>query len=142
MPVRIGIASVVLNLALNLLFMVPLQHVGPALASSLAAWANVIALAWVLHKRRQFLADDLLIGRAIRIASASVVMALVVYGLQKTEFAALAGHGNVARSIGLAIEVGGGMAVYGVAGQVLGAFDARVALGRIARRVRGSRPKG
>ena len=36
-PVKIGVAAVALNLALNVAFMVPLQHIGPALATSLAA---------------------------------------------------------------------------------------------------------
>ena len=40
-PVKIGVAAVALNLALNVAFMVPLQHVGPALATSLAAIFNV-----------------------------------------------------------------------------------------------------
>ena len=43
-PVKIGIAAVALNLALNFCFMVPLQHMGPPLASSIAAWANVALL--------------------------------------------------------------------------------------------------
>src|SRR5207302_108066 len=33
-PVRVGFAAIALNLMLNLLFMVPLQHAGPALATS------------------------------------------------------------------------------------------------------------
>ena len=36
-PVKIGVAAVALNLAMNVAFMVPLQHIGPALATSLAA---------------------------------------------------------------------------------------------------------
>jgi putative peptidoglycan lipid II flippase len=142
MPVKIGMASVGLNLGLNLLFMVPLQHIGPALASSIAAWANVLALAWVLHKRRQFVADALLIRRTTRIAAASVAMAAVVYGLRATAFAALAGQGNMARAAGLAIVVGGGMVAYGVAGQVLGAFDVRDILGRLGRRRRRAPAQG
>src|SRR5262249_8255749 len=40
-PVKVGLAAVVLNLAMNVAFMVPLQHIGPALATSLAAIFNV-----------------------------------------------------------------------------------------------------
>ncbi len=127
-PVRIGMASIALNLALNLAFMAPLQHVGPALASAVAAWANVAALAWVLHRRAQFVVDDLLNRRAARMLAASLVMAVVVFGLQETVFPALVGHGQVLRGVGLAILVGGGMASYGLAGQALGAFDVRAML--------------
>jgi putative peptidoglycan lipid II flippase len=133
-PVKIGMASVALNLALNLLFMRPLQHMGPALASAVAAWANVSALAWVLHTRRQFVVDDLLNRRAGRMLIASIAMGLVLLGLQETVFAALAPHGQALRALGLAILVGGGMAAYGAAGQAVGAFDFREILGRLGRR--------
>ena len=36
-PVKVGMAAIAVNLCLNLLFMVPLQHVGPALATSVSA---------------------------------------------------------------------------------------------------------
>ena len=55
-PVKIGVCAVALNLALNLAFMVPLRHVGPALATSLAAIFNVGWLAIALHRRGTFAA--------------------------------------------------------------------------------------
>ena len=45
-PVKVGVVAVALNLALNLAFMLPLQHMGPALATSLAAICNVGCWAW------------------------------------------------------------------------------------------------
>ena len=133
-PVKIGVAAIALNLALNLAFMVPLQHMGPALASSIAAWANVAGLAWILHKRRQFIVDDLLNGRAARMLAASLAMAVVLFGCQETLFAALETHGQVLRGIGLALMVGGGLIAYGVAGQVFGAFDLKQIAGQLRRR--------
>src|ERR1700759_5416746 len=50
-PVKIGVTAVALNLAMNVAFMVPLQHIGPALATSLAAMFNVGWLAVVLVRR-------------------------------------------------------------------------------------------
>jgi putative peptidoglycan lipid II flippase len=142
MPVRIGMASVALNVALNLVFMRPLQHMGPPLAASVAAWANVAALAWVLHRRGQFVVDDALNSHAVRMVAASVVMALVLFGLQETAYPALALHGQVPRLVGLAILVSGGMAAYGAAGQAVGAFDLRAILGQLGRRRRGALPEG
>jgi putative peptidoglycan lipid II flippase len=134
--VKIGMASIGLNLALNLAFMGPLQHMGPALASSVAAWANVSALAWVLHRRGHFVVDAMLNQRAARMLAASVVMAVVLFGLQETVFSVLARDGQALRFLGLALLVGGGMAAYGVAGQALGAFDFREIAGRLTRRRR------
>lgn len=50
-PVYIGIGVLLLNFALNLLFMKPLVHMGPPLASSLAAFINVAVLALLLRQK-------------------------------------------------------------------------------------------
>jgi putative peptidoglycan lipid II flippase len=133
-PVKIGMASIALNLALNLAFMVPLQHMGPALASAIAAWANVAGLAWVLHTRNQFGPDALLNRRATRMVAATTAMGVVLAGLQEAVFPFFAAHGQALRFVGLGLLVGGGMAAYGAAGQAFGAFDMRELAGRLARR--------
>src|ERR1700722_13156768 len=81
MPVKIGVGSVVLNLALNLAFMVPLAHVGPALATSLAAVCNVSGLAFVLLRRGHFVPDRQLGRRCLGMIGASGAMAVVLWGL-------------------------------------------------------------
>lgn len=130
--VRWGLAAVALNLALNLAFMRPLQHMGPALATALSAWFNVSALALVLW-RRGFLVPDDGVRRTIpRMLLAALLMGAAVLGLRAAVYTPLA-MGPL-RWVGLAILVGGGMAVYGVAGQALGAFDLRVVLARLRRR--------
>jgi putative peptidoglycan lipid II flippase len=133
-PVKIGMASIGLNLALNLAFMVPLQHMGPALASAIAAWANVAGLAWVLHTRNQFNPDALLNRRASRMVAATLAMGVALAGLQEAVFPFFAAHGQALRFVGLGLLVGGGMVAYGAAGQALGAFDMRELAGRLARR--------
>ncbi len=67
MPVRIGMLTLVLNFALNLALFLPLQHVGPALATSLAAVFNVAGLALMLHRRGFLRADAQLVRRLPRI---------------------------------------------------------------------------
>jgi putative peptidoglycan lipid II flippase len=126
----------VLNLALNLAFMRPLQHIGPALASSIAAWGNVAALAFVLHRRGHFVVDAALNRRAARMLVASLAMAAVLLGVQAPLFALVAHHGLVLRLAALGVLVGAGMVAYGAAGQVLGAFNLRQIAGRFARRRR------
>jgi putative peptidoglycan lipid II flippase len=136
-PVRIGIGAVLLNLALNLAFMRPLQHLGPPLASAVAAWANVAALALVLHRRGHLAADAALRRRVPRMFGASVVMVAVLWEMQRTVYAALdTGGGHGLRWIGLGLLVTGGMAAYGVAGQVLGAFSVGDVVQRLLRRRR------
>ena len=120
-PMQIGLASVGVNLALNVVFMGPLQHLGPALATSLASMFNAAALAWVLTRRGQFRIDPLLRRRGPRIALAAAAMvgALALAQLwlfaQPTDIRGL-------KWLLLAGLIGLGMVVYGVAGQVFGAF--------------------
>ena len=132
-PVRIGLITLVLNFALNLALFIPLQHVGPALATSLAAIFNVGALAIVLRRRGFLVADARLRRRLPRIGASALAMAGTLWAIRRAGFdPASMGHG--VRWAGLAALVGAGMAAYAVAGQALGGFDAREILGRLRRR--------
>ena len=131
MPVKVGTTMVGLNLALNVAFMMPLQHLGPPLASSLAAWCNVAALAAILRRRGHFAIDEGLRSVVPRTLLAGLVMAAVLLALERGVYAPLATTGG-ARWLALGILIAGGLAAYGIAGQVAGAFD----LGEVARRVR------
>ncbi|MBY0336935.1 MAG: murein biosynthesis integral membrane protein MurJ, partial [Acetobacteraceae bacterium] len=77
-PVKIGIACVALNLALNLLLMGPLQHVGVALSTTLAAWANAGALAVILARRGQLIPDRRLRRAAPRLVAAALAMGVAL----------------------------------------------------------------
>ncbi|MGI4940482.1 MAG: murein biosynthesis integral membrane protein MurJ [Janthinobacterium lividum] len=134
-PVRVGMGAIALNLLLNLLFMVPLQHIGPALATSLSAIVNAVALGVILWRRGQLAPDARVRRRLPRMALAAAAMALVLWYGEDTVFAAA---GSVAglRWGALAVVVAGGMAAYGLAGQLLGAFDGRELLRMVRRRGR------
>ncbi len=49
-PVRYGIIAMVSNMVLNLILLVPLAHVGLALATSISAFINAGLLWWGLHR--------------------------------------------------------------------------------------------
>ncbi len=134
-PVRVGVMAIALNIGLNLLFMTPLQHMGPALATSLSAIFNVLALAVVLSRRGQLVLDRQLRRRLPRMAIAALAMAGALIFAQRTVFAAA---GDVAglRWLALAVLVGFGLAVYGAAAQLVGAVDGRELLGLFRRRAR------
>ena len=132
-PVRIGMITLVLNFALNLALFIPLQHIGPALATSLAAGFNVAALGTMLHRRGFLVADARLRQRLPRIGLAAAAMAAALWFAQRSLVNPIALHGG-SRWAALAVLVGGGCAVYGLAGLALGAFDGRELLGRFRRR--------
>jgi putative peptidoglycan lipid II flippase len=128
-PVWTGTIAVALNLALNFAFMVPLQHIGPPLASSVAAWFNVILLGGLLHRRGHMAGDPALWRHVLRMAAAGGVMCAVLWAVERSLFAAM-GNTTGLRWVALGVLVGAGGAAYGVAGQVLGGFDLRALLGR------------
>jgi hypothetical protein len=86
-PVKIGVTAVALNLALNVAFMVPLQHVGPALATSLAAIFNVGWLGVALARRGHLVLDVKARRRIPRMLLAAGAMGAALAGTQHALFA-------------------------------------------------------
>jgi putative peptidoglycan lipid II flippase len=82
-PLKIGIAAVVLNLAMNLVFMHPLKAVGPALATSLASAFNAAMLGLILYRRGHFALDQHARRRLPRILLAAAIMAAALYFTQR-----------------------------------------------------------
>jgi putative peptidoglycan lipid II flippase len=140
-PVRIGVVAVVLNLALNVVFnlgyivssfgitvpepyanWVPaLAHVGPALATSIAAIFNVGCLGVMLARHGHLRPDAQLWRRSVRMAAAAGAMGLALAGAQHVLFARPL-HG-VERVGALAALVAVGLIVYGGAALAFGAGD-------------------
>lgn len=131
-PVKIGMSAVALNLAMNVAFMVPLQHIGPALATSLSAMANVVWLWVVLRRRAHLVVDAGLRRRGPRMAISAVAMGGALFGAQWWLF------GPSAPAIGrlgaLSVLVTVGLVTYAVAVQVSGAADLRAMLRQLRRR--------
>jgi len=119
-PVKIGLLAVSVNLVLNLALMIPLAHVGIALATTLSSWLNAGLLARALTRRGQFAADERLKTRVPRIAAAAVVMAAAVLALDFAAAPWLAGS-EPERIAALAALVAAGLAVFAAAAHVLGA---------------------
>ena len=136
-PMRWGLASVALNIALNIAFMGPFAHRGPALAASCAAWFNVAAVCVVLYRRGFFQPDAQLLRHAPRMALAAAAMVASLLALDTELFQGLTG---LARYAGLAALVGGGGLAYGLAGEALGAFHLRELAGQLRRRQRLKNP--
>ncbi|MBP0494140.1 murein biosynthesis integral membrane protein MurJ [Roseomonas indoligenes] len=81
-PVKISLVIVVLNLAMNLILTRYLAHVGIALATGIAAWVNVIALAVFLRRRGHWRPDRRLRRRVPRLLMATLAMAVVLLAMR------------------------------------------------------------
>ena len=121
-PVRIAISTLVLHLALNLTLIWPLQHVGLALATAIAAWVNTVALAVVLHRRGHLVLDARLRSRLPRILVSVAIMVLVLFLADR--FGRAAVEAVLGRAVALILLVLAGLVVYALA--VLGLGAARL----------------
>src|SRR5205085_8779197 len=139
-PVRLAIYSVAVNLVGNLILIpslaqIGMGHVGPPLATAIASTVNVCMLYRVLRQRGHFIADRQLKRRLPRLALAALIMGGVLYLLAPYADPYLT-QSLIVRGTALAILVGGGMAVYGLACFLTGAFaldDLKILLKRRAR---------
>ena len=132
-PVKVAMGVVALNLGLNLALTPLLGHVGIALATSAASWANVLVLGALLMRRRRLVLDRRLRRAAPRLAGAACVMAAVLLALEAAIFPLA---GGLARMAGLAVLVGTGLGVYFATAQLFGGLDLREALQLLRRRRR------
>jgi putative peptidoglycan lipid II flippase len=118
-PIRIGISCMVLNIVLIVILMPWFGHLGIAAATSVSVWVNAMSLGFLLRRRGDLTFDARLLKRVPRILLASALMGSVLW------FAIDAFWQNdaasITRIITMAICVGGGMAVYAVSAQLLGA---------------------
>ncbi len=117
-PVRVAVIALLVNLVLNVVFVVPMQwwdipgaHAGLALATSLAAFVNAGLLFHLLRKQGVFRAGPGwgVLGLQV-LAGAAAMSLLFVLGLQ--DLAQWSQWSSGLRALWLLIWVAAGMAVY------------------------------
>ncbi len=121
-PVRLGMAVLALNFGLNLALMHPLKHVGPPVATSVAAWLNVALLSAMLIRRDFMRPDRILASRVARMVVATAVMSVVLLG---TRVALVPVGGRHVSVVSFAVMVVVGLGVYGGMAQQLGIADVK-----------------
>ena len=132
-PVRIAVVCMAVNLALNLILMWPLKHVGLALATAIAAWLNIVLLTRGLGRRGYFSFDDRLKRRLPRIVGSAAVMAAGLW-LAAVLLARPLQGGEVERAAALAVLVALGMAGFAALAWLTGAVERRDFRGLMNRR--------
>lgn len=110
-PVRIGIVALLSNLVLNLVLVVPLQHAGLALATSIAAFINAGLLFRVLHRDGVYVPLPGWPKFGAKIFFAGGVTALVLHSLSSPT-ALWTAWAPLTRALVLAMLIGVGVAVY------------------------------
>ncbi len=133
-PVRFAMWSIVVNIVLNLALIPTIAHVGPPLATAVAAWINVAMLYVALRRRGHFALDRQLTHRLPRFAAAALLMGAALFFADRLVAPWTTGA-VLTRVIGMGALVGAGCVVYALACLATGAFrlaDLRALLRRRA----------
>jgi putative peptidoglycan lipid II flippase len=118
-PVRVSIASVVVNAVLNVVLVRLLGYRGLALGTSIAALFNAGGLLWLLHQRLDGLDDRRLLSSFVRTVIAAFVMGIAAVITDGALTAWLPGAGFFVQVGHLAATIGASLIVLGVAAHVL-----------------------
>ncbi|MDX1757264.1 MAG: murein biosynthesis integral membrane protein MurJ [Marinobacter sp.] len=110
-PVKIGVIAMVANMVFNLALILPLAHVGLALATSLSAWLNTALLWRGLRKAGAWQSQPGWGRFALQLLAANGALAVAVVYL-KPPVAAWLAMGGLQRALEMAILVAVGVAVY------------------------------
>jgi putative peptidoglycan lipid II flippase len=78
-PVKIAALAVVISVISSLILMGPLKHGGLALATSIAASFNLIALVYILRRRFGKIGMKKIVASGLKILISSAIMGLAVY---------------------------------------------------------------
>ncbi len=132
-PVRIAVASMLVNLAGNVGLIWSLGFVGIALSTAAAAWVNAGLLFWTLRRRGHFAIDHRLRRTAWRLVAASAVMAGVLVVADRWVGPAMAG-GSATRVAALAALIAAGGVAYIAAAYGLRAFSLADVTAQLRRR--------
>ena len=110
-PVRIAVASMLVNLAGNVALIWSLGTNGIAVSTAVAAWVNAGALWWVLRRRGHFVVDDRLKRTIPRLIAATVAMAAVL-AFANPWVAPFMTASLLVRAVALALLIGAGFLVF------------------------------
>ncbi len=133
-PVKIAVTAMATNVVCSLLLIGPLQHVGIALATSIATWVNAIILFTHLRRTGERLGDTMLVYRLPRLMICALGMGIVtlaaVHGLRDW----YVGHSSLYAVMGLGIIIGASCLIYGILLQLTGAMRWQEALSIMKRK--------
>jgi putative peptidoglycan lipid II flippase len=108
-PVAISVLSIVVNIALNVTLVRFLSFGGLALGTSIAALVNAGLLFWLLRGRLDGIDGRRVSVALLKIVAASIVMAIVAWGIEHELSVLWAGHGAFRRLVRVGLAVSGGL---------------------------------
>ncbi len=136
-PMYFAGIGVAVNVAVSLALFPLFQHVGIAIATSVAGWVNALCLGIMLWKRGHFIWDKSLNRRIPRLLLATALTGVwIYYGAIWLE-PLLVNELFVQKFLGMAILAGVSLALFGLLCQIAGVLNVLTLLVRIRRRSKG-----
>ncbi|MFH1158789.1 MAG: murein biosynthesis integral membrane protein MurJ [Pseudomonadota bacterium] len=111
-PVRFAVVCAVINTALALALILPLKHVGIALATGITAWVNLALLMRGLHKKKHLDLPPHSVKRMWKILACGLVMAAVVWGLNTFVMKGILSGSQLRKAINLTVLIAAGGVSY------------------------------
>ncbi|MDP9127540.1 MAG: murein biosynthesis integral membrane protein MurJ [Pseudomonadota bacterium] len=121
-PVKIAFIAMTVNVLGSVLMLGPLQHIGIALANSLAVWVNAILLYAKLRPMRGAIGDTRLRRTAPRLILSALVMSAVTFALMRGLEGFFMGQHFAKQIIGLGLIIGFSSLAYGLMLQLTSAM--------------------
>ena len=138
-PVIVSVASVAVNLILNISLVRVMGFRGLALGTAIAALFNALALLWLLRGRLHGIEGGRVTVAFLKISGAAVVMGIVAALVAAQLEVALPGSGEVARALRVAIAIASALVALVVSARLLRIEEFTDATERVLRRVRPAR---
>ena len=124
-PVKIGLLTFFLHLAMNFALIGPMRHRGIALSTAISALADGVLLAWMLRRLAGHFLDRAVARAAWHtLLAGSAMTAALLLALRSVDVVAL--HGITARALALGGLISGGGAVYFLVLILLGSQEVRL----------------
>jgi putative peptidoglycan lipid II flippase len=133
-PVLISFIAIAANIGFNLALVGPLGYGGLALGTGIASLVNAGLLLYYLRKRLGGIDGRRIMVSFVKILIASIVMAAIVWGAERTLALTWPGMAIVQRAVRVAVPVGVGLAVLALMAKLLRLAEFERALARVLRR--------
>jgi putative peptidoglycan lipid II flippase len=127
----VSMLSIVVNIVLNVTLVRVLSFGGLALGTSMAALVNAGTLFWLLRGRLEGIDGRRVTIALVKILAASIVMALVAWGIERELSVWWAGHSAFRRAVRVGLAVSGGLGTLVIMAKVLRLQEFESAFGRV-----------
>jgi putative peptidoglycan lipid II flippase len=134
-PVTVSIASIVLNIVLNVTLVRIMSYPGLALGTGLSALFNAGMLFWLLRGRLGGLDERRVLLSLVKILLASTVMAAAAWGVEHGLSLAWPAAHVFARLVRVGLAVGAGLLTLAIAARLLRLHEFETAFGRVMARL-------